>query len=58
MQPVRHLVNTRVFQPFLQNRQTLVERHAGLQQIRELLCENEQLIVRNFQVLRGRSNLG
>src|SRR5205823_12445707 len=56
MQRMRHLVNTRMFQSFIQNRQALVERHARLQQMRELLCENEQLRVWNLQVLLWRSD--
>jgi len=48
MQRVRHCWTTRLFQPFLQNRQSLVQRHAGLQQMRKLLSENEQLAVVEF----------
>ena len=58
MQRVRHLLDARMFQPFPQNRQSFVQRHAGLQQMRELLSENEQLAVRNFQALRRRGGFG
>ena len=47
-----------MFQPFPQNRQSFVQRHAGSQQMRELLSENEQLAVRNFQALRRRGGFG
>ena len=58
MQRVRHLLDARLFQPFLQNRQSLVQRHAGLQQMRKLLSENEQLAVWNFQAFRRRGGFG
>jgi hypothetical protein len=54
---MRHLVDARLFQTLFQNRQRFVERHASLQQMRQLLSENEQLTVRNFQVARGRFRL-
>ena len=58
MQRVRHLLDARMFQPFPQNRQSLVQRHAGLQQMRKLLSENEQLAVRNFQAFRRSGGFG
>src|SRR4029077_11252938 len=54
MQRMRHLLNARLLQTLSQNRQRFIERHPRLQQMRELLGENEQLPVRDFQVLRGR----
>src|SRR4030095_12027767 len=54
MQRMRHLLDARLLQTFYQNRQSFVERHARLQQMSELLGENEQLTVRDFQILRRR----
>src|SRR6267143_87191 len=53
MQRMCHLLNARLLQTLFQNRQPLVERHARLEQMSELLGENEQLTVRDFQILRG-----
>ena len=46
-----------MLQPLLQDREPFVERHAGLEQMRELLGEDEQLRVRNLQPLRRRRRL-
>src|SRR4029077_1568288 len=53
MQRMGHVLDARLLQTFFQNRQTFVERHARLEQMSELLGENEQLTVRDFQILRG-----
>jgi hypothetical protein len=54
MERMRHLLDAWLLQTFFQNRQSFVERHARLQQMSELLGENEQLTVRDFQILRRR----
>ena len=54
MQRMRHLLDARLLQTSFQNRQSFVERHARLEQMSELLGENEQLTVRDFQILGGR----
>ena len=51
MQRARHLLNARMFQPLLEHAEALVEGHAGLQEVAELLGENQQLAVRNLKVL-------
>src|SRR5262249_40633343 len=51
MQRTRHLLNARMFQPLLKHAEALVESHAGLQEVAELLGENQQLAVRNLKVL-------
>jgi len=53
MERVRHLMDARLLQPFLQDRQSLVECHSRFQQLGKLLGKNEQLTVRNFQGLLG-----
>src|SRR6266850_4525627 len=58
MQRMCHLLDARLLQTLFQNRQPLVERHARLEQMSELLGENEQLTVRDFQILRGRRGSG
>src|SRR5437016_8110230 len=58
MQRSRHLLHARLLEPFFQDRQSLVQRHAGLEQMRELFRENEQLTLRNFQSLRWRRSSG
>jgi len=51
-------VNTRVFQPFLQNDRPSSSVHAGLQQIRELLCEKMSNWLAEFSGFALGSNLG
>jgi hypothetical protein len=51
MQRARHLLNPRVLEPFLKNAEAFVERHPGLEQVAKLLGENEQLTVRNLEIL-------
>src|SRR5439155_15807645 len=46
-----HLVDARMFQAFLEHRQSFVQRHARLQQVAKLLGKNEQLSMRNFKIL-------
>jgi hypothetical protein len=52
MQCVRHLLDARMLQALFQDRQSLVERHSRLKQVAKLLGKNQQLSVRNFQILR------
>ena len=52
VQRLCHLVDARMFQAFLEHRQSFVQRHARLQQMAELLGKNEQLSVGNFKILR------
>jgi hypothetical protein len=49
------LLDPRLFQPLLQDRQALVEGHPGLKQVRQLFGKNEQLTMGNLQVLRCRN---
>src|SRR2546430_15970366 len=58
MQRARHLLHSRLLEPFLQDRQSFVQRHPGLKQMGELLGENEKLIMRNFQALCLRGGSG
>ncbi len=59
VQRARHLLHARMFQALLQNGQAFIERHARLEQMRELFGEDEQLRVRNLEPLRcGRSHGG
>ena len=41
-----------MFEPLLEDAEAFVERHARLQEMAELFGENQQLAVRNFEVLR------
>jgi hypothetical protein len=52
MQTASQLLEARLLQTLFQDRQSLVERHAGMQQMRELLGEYEQLALRKLQVVR------
>src|ERR1700736_954152 len=52
MQRASHLLHSRLLEPFFQDRQSFVQCHPGLKQMGELLGKNEELIVRDFQVLR------
>src|SRR5438552_1114799 len=58
VQRPRHLLHARLLEPLFQDRQSLVQRHSSLEQMGELLGENEQLTVRNFQSLRWRRGSG
>jgi hypothetical protein len=52
VQAVRHLLHARLLESLFQDGQSFVERHAGLEEMAELLGENQQLGVRYFQLLR------
>jgi hypothetical protein len=52
MERVRHLLHARLLEAFFQNGQSLIEGHARLEQMPELLGKDQQLAVRNFQLLR------
>src|SRR5437899_8158266 len=54
MQGARHLLQPRLLQAFLQDRQPLVEGHSCLKEVGQLFGENEQLAMWNLQLLRGR----
>src|SRR6516225_7728659 len=54
VQSPRHLLNPWLLEPFFQDRQSLIQGHPGLEQMRQLLCENEQLTLWNLQTLRWR----
>ena len=58
VQRARHLLHARVLQPFLENAEAFVERHPRLQKMAELLRENEQLAVRDLEILGGRRGRG
>ena len=45
---VCHLLQARLLEPLLQDRQSFIERHSGLEQMGELLGEDEQLVMRDF----------
>src|ERR1700748_1564781 len=53
MQSLRHLLDPRMFQPFLENAEALVQGHPGLQQVAKLLGKNQQLPMRDLEILRG-----
>src|SRR5712691_10286116 len=54
MKRTRHLLDARLLETLFQDRQSFVERLAGLKQMAELLSKNEQLAMGNFQLLRWR----
>src|SRR5438552_1748962 len=48
-----HLLDARMFQAFLQNSEAFVERHPRFQKVAELLGKDEQLAMRNLEILGG-----
>lgn len=54
MKRLRHLLNARLLQSFDQDREPLVQRHPGLEQMSQLFGENQELAVRNLQALTCR----
>jgi hypothetical protein len=50
VQTLDHLLNARLLEPLLQNRQTLVEGHPGVEQVGQLLGEEQQLTMRDFEI--------
>src|SRR3954468_22452275 len=58
MEALRHLLHPRLFQPLLENGQTFVQGHTGLEEGSQLFGKEQKLPVRNLQVLgRRRSRL-
>src|SRR5205085_8023269 len=50
MQGLRHLLHFGLFETLLEDRETLIQGHAGSEQMAKLFGKNQQLAVRNLQL--------